>query len=327
LTDRILITGGTGCIGSNLAARLVADGYRIRILRRSTSDLRALAEIDAEHVIGDVRDARSLSSGMQGCDTVFHTAALVTYSTRLREEQYQINVVGTRNVVEACLAAGVRKLVHVSSIAAIGSPSPGQIATEETPFTWKRKPGYKLSKLLAEDEIRSGISRGLDAVIVNPSVVVGERDVHFHGGQLVRDMKRGLIPFYIEGGMNVVYVGDVVKGMIQAAKAGRTGERYILSGENLTHKEIFLRTAALVNGRAPFGRLPIPLLHVGAVAIESFCNLIRVTPWVSADLVENAGRFNWFSCSKAQRELGFSITPFDQAVRAAYSWYRENGYL
>jgi dihydroflavonol-4-reductase len=325
--DRVLITGGTGCIGSNLAARLTADGYRVRILRRSTSDPRVLSGINVEQVVGDIRDPQSLAAALQDCDTVFHTAALVTFAARRREEQHQINVIGTRNVINACLAARVRKLVHVSSVATIGSSRTGEPATEETPFNWSRTPGYKLSKLLAEEEVRTGLTRGLDAVIVNPSVIIGERDIHFHGGQLIRDMKRGVIPFYIDGGMNIVYVGDVVSGIIQAAKSGRKGERYILSGDNLTHKEIFLRTAALVQGRAPIGRLPISLLHAGAVAIESFCNMLRVHPWISVALVENAGRFNWFSCEKARRELGSTITPFDQTILAAYRWYRDNGYL
>jgi dihydroflavonol-4-reductase len=244
--DRVLITGGTGCVGSNLAARLTAEGYDVRILRRPTSNPTVLSGINVEQAVGDIREPQSLTGAIRDCDTVFHTAALVTYSARRHEEQYQTNVIGTRNVINASLAAGIRKLVHVSSVATIGSSRSGEPATEETPFKWSRTPGYKLSKLLAEEEIRSGLARGLDTVIVNPSVIIGERDTHYHGGQLIRDMKRSVIPFYIDGGMNIVYVGDVVSGIIQAAKGGRKGERYILCGENLTHKEIFLRTAALV---------------------------------------------------------------------------------
>ncbi len=214
---RILVTGATGCIGSNLAARLLADGHEVRILRRPTSDLRAVADLPVEHSMGDVRDPDSLIRAMEGCDIVYHAAAFVTHAAKDRDEQYQINVIGTRNVVTACRTAGVRRLVHVSSIAAIGFGRPGEPANEETPFTWTGRPGYKTSKYYSELEVAKGIEQGIDAVVVNPSVVVGERDIHFRGGQLIRDARRGLLLFYVDGGMNVVYVGDVVDGMIRAA--------------------------------------------------------------------------------------------------------------
>ena len=174
---QILITGGTGCVGSNLAAVLVRDGCSVRVLRRDQSDLRALKGIDAEHRIGDVRDYDSLVRAMEGCDTVFHTAAVVTFARKRREEQFQVNVLGTRNVVKACLATGVNKMVHTSSIAALGHPEGRGIADETKEFNWQRGRGYKLSKLLAEAEVETGVPLGLQAIIVNPAVIVGERDL------------------------------------------------------------------------------------------------------------------------------------------------------
>ena len=221
----ILITGGTGFLGSNLAAALQGDGYRIRIHHRPASDPRTIAYLQVEHVVGDILDRESIHRAVDGCDTVFHTAAMVSHSARDRDLVQTTNVVGTRNVVEACLRAGVKRLVHVSSVAAVGSPPDGGIATEETAFTWKGPPGYKLSKYYSELEIADGIRRGLDAVIVNPSVIVGERDIHFHGGQLIRAARRGLLLFSVPGGMNIVYVGDVVRGMMQEAVKGKTGDR------------------------------------------------------------------------------------------------------
>ena len=323
----LLVTGATGCIGSNLAARLAAEGHHVRILRRAASSLRALEGVLVEHCLGDVLDPESLTRAMQGCEIVYHAAALVSHATSRAGEQHTVNVIGTRNVVEACLRAGVRKMVHVSSVAAIGYPREGELATEETPFNWTGRPGYRTSKLLSEKEIATGVDRGLDAVIVNPAVVVGERDVNYRGGQLVRDARRGLLLFYVEGGMNVVYVGDVVNGMIRAAARGRTGERYILGGENLTHKEIFQRTAKLVGARGPLGCLPIPLLKGGAAAIETFCSLLHINPWVTADLVANAGKFNWYSSGKAVSELEYTVTSFDVTILRAYEWYRAHGYL
>ncbi len=325
--ETVLITGATGSIGSNLAARLAEKGTRIRILRRTESDLRALEGVSVEHAFGDVRDPDSLRRAVRGCTVVYHAAALVTHATRRRQEQYEVNVLGTRNVAEACIREGVRRLVHVSSIAAIGYPREGELATEETPFNWTGREGYKTSKHRSEIEIAAAVERGLDAVIVNPAVVIGERDVNFRGGQLVRDARRGLLFFYVEGGMNVVYVGDVVNGMIQAAARGRTGERYILGGENLTHREIFERTAILVGGRKPLGRLPVPLLKAAAFVIETASSPLGIEPLITSDLVDNAGRFNWFSSDKAVRELGYTITPFDATIFRALEWYRAHHLL
>ncbi len=326
MTD-ILITGGTGCVGSNLAAALVHEGYHVRIFRRPQSNLAALRGIDVEHRIGDVADYRSLVEAFQGCDTVFHTAAIVTFARKRRDEQHMVNVIGTRNVVRACMAAGVKKLVHTSSIAAIGYPAPGKISDESKEFNWPNAKGYKLSKVLAETEVLGGVALGLPAVIVNPSVIIGERDIRFHGSQLIRDIKRGRIPVYIDGGMNVVYVQDVVRGMIGAALRGRTGERYILGGENLTHKEAFQRIARQIGGFTPRVKLSTSLLRTGAKVIERLSDLLGVEPIVTADLVAGAGIFNWYSSDKAVRELGYTITPFDEAVLATYTWYREQGYL
>jgi dihydroflavonol-4-reductase len=323
----VLITGGTGFIGSNLAAKLVARGISVRILRRPQSDLRAILGVDVKQCQGDLRDFPSLKEAMAGCDTVFHTAALVSFERKRRAEQYDTNVLGTRNVVEACLATGIRRLVHTSSVAAIGNPGEGELATEETEYNGGTSHGYKYSKHLAELEIHEGIRRGLDAVVVNPSVVLGERDIHFHGGQLIRDIRRNRVPLYIDGGMNVVYVGDVAEGHISAALKGRKGERYILCGENLTHREIFVRTAALVGGHAPVAKLPIPLLRLGGKVVETVSTFLGVEPLITSDLTSSAGRLNWYSCAKARSELGYSFTPFDQTVAAAYRWYKEHGLL
>jgi dihydroflavonol-4-reductase len=323
----VLVTGGTGFIGSNLAARLVERGYNVAILRRENSDLRALGKTEVRHCLGDVRDREAVRRAMAKCDTVFHTAAIVSFARKLQKDQLEVNVGGTATIVDACLALGVKRLIHTSSVAAIGYPLEGDLATEETPFNWPGTIGYKVSKHEAEQVVLRGVANGLDAVIVNPSVVIGERDIHWHGGQLIKAVKRGLVPFYIDGGMNMVYVGDVVTGQILAAQRGRSGERYILSGNNMTHKEIFRRTAHLIGGRPPFLKLPIPFLRLGAAAIEKVSGLVGTEPPISADLVAAAGRFNWFSNDKARRELGFSVTAFDEMTLAAYEWYVRNGFL
>ncbi|HTR82398.1 MAG TPA: SDR family oxidoreductase [Bacteroidota bacterium] len=324
----VLVTGGTGFIGSNLAAALVHNGVAVRILRRSSSDLFNVKSLPVEHCIGDVRDSASLRSAMKGCDTVFHTAAMVSFWRPLRQLQHEVNVGGTRNVVQACLDEGVKRLVHTSSIAAIGHPSDGNIADETTAFNWQSVDnGYKNSKHLAEKEIEDGVARGLDAVMVNPAVVIGPGDIHFNGGKILRVVKRGQSLFYIKGGMNVAFVDDVVRGHIGAATKGKTGERYILGGENLTQKDVFRITSEIIGGIPPIIRLPVPLLMLAASAFDIIGMILHKEPMLSTELISGAGIFNWYSSAKAQRDIDYSITPFRESVTRTYAWYREKHLL
>ncbi len=324
----VLVTGGTGFLGSNLAHALLQEGCHVRILRRRTSDLRAIGNASVEHIIGDVRDRDSLRRAVKGCDTVFHTAAIVSYWRRERETMYEVNIEGTRNLVDVSLEAGVQRFIHTSSIAAIGFPEDGGLATESNAFNWERYDvGYRISKFRAEHEIQRGVKLGLPAVMLNPSIIIGPRDIHFHGGQIIRDVRKKRIFYFVEGGINVVFVGDVVAGHLAAAKRGGIGERYILAGENLTHKEVFTITAEIVGGIRPLFKLPLPLVRLIAASAEKIGNLLDKRPWVTRELVAGAGMTNYFSSEKAKQELGYTITPFREAVRVTYEWYRANGYL
>lgn len=324
----VLVTGGTGFIGSNLAAALVREGCTVRILRRAASDLSYVASLPVEHRVGDIRDPAAVREAVRGCDTVFHTAAMVSFWKPLRQVQYDINVIGTRNVVEACLSEGVGRLVHTSSIAAIGYPTNGKPADETTSFNWQGvNSGYKNSKHLGEVEIQHGIAKGLNAVMVNPGVVIGPGDIHFNGGKIIRSVKHHQALFYIKGGTNVVYVDDVVRGHLSAALNGRTGERYILGGENLTHKEVFQITAEIVGGIVPRIQMPVPLLKLAALPFDLVGLIMKKEPFVTSELFSGAGYMNWYSSEKAQRELGYTITPFRDAVTRTYQWYLDKHLL
>ncbi len=324
----VLVTGGTGFIGSNLAIALLKEGCSVRILRRSNSDLRAIGNAPVEHCIGDIRDSESLKKALRGCDTVFHTAAMVSYWRRMREEMYEINIQGTRNVVSACLELGVERLVHTSSVAAVGFSEDGGVARETNRFNWDRYDvGYRISKHLAEEEVRQGVRRGLRAVMVNPSVVIGPRDIHFHGGQLIRDIYKKRLFYYIKGGINIVYVDDVVRGHLLAARCGRVGERYILCGENLTHREIIATIADIVGGIRPLFKVPPWAVRLIAATVEGISTVLNVKPWVTKELLASSGLHSYYSSAKAQRELGYQITPFRDAVQKTFSWYKERGML
>jgi len=323
----VLVTGGTGFVGSNLAIALRTAGCDVRILRRRTSDLRAIGNADVQHFLGDIRDGRAVRQAVKGCDTVFHTAAVISHWRAERDLMFAVNIQGTANIVDACLESGA-KLVHTSSIAAIGYEPDGRPADEMTRFNWDGFDiGYRISKFRAEQEVFRGVKQGLAAVIVNPANVIGPRDIHFHGGRIIRDVYKKRIFYHIAGGLNMVFVGDVVAGHMAAAHRGRIGERYILGGENLSLLEIFSTTAEIVGGIKPAFRVPPWGVKIVASAAEAMSKLVGVKPWVSRELVAGMEIHNWYSSEKARRELGYLITPFRQAVQETFEWYKRNGFL
>ncbi|MFL5801133.1 MAG: SDR family NAD(P)-dependent oxidoreductase, partial [Roseiflexaceae bacterium] len=222
----VLVTGGTGFIGANLAAALIARGDAVRVLRRASSSLVALEGLPVEHMIGDVTDPDAVARAVEGCDLVFHVAALAAYWRATREQVYHVNVAGTRVVMEACLRAGVPRVVHTSSVAAVGIAPRATIADERTPFdTLSATFPYAHSKRLAEDVVREFVAQGLNVVIVNPATVFGVGDHYLNSGRIVIEYGRGRIPVVPPGGMCVVDVDAVVQGHLLAAARGRVGER------------------------------------------------------------------------------------------------------
>ncbi|MBI4427612.1 MAG: SDR family oxidoreductase [Ignavibacteriales bacterium] len=324
----VLVTGGTGFIGSRLARELLRRGCSVRILRRRESNLRAIGDAKVEHVVGDVRDLTAVRGAVQGCDTVFHTTAVISHWRKERPLMYETNIIGTRNVVTATLEAGVQKFVYTSSVAAVGYEPDGAVADEDTAFNWQPYDiGYRNSKFEAEQEVLRAVRLGLPAVVVNPSTVIGPGDMRMHGGRILRDIYRKRIFYYAVGGMNVVYIDDVVRGHLSAAERGRIGERYILCGENMTYRELFTIVAGIVGGIKPLFKLPSVGVNVVAAIVEALANVAGRRPWVSRELVAGIGVGNKFSCGKAERELGYTVTPFKDAVEKTFSWCQQNQLL
>ncbi len=340
-----LVTGPTGFLGPGLIRELCSRGFQIRAFARPAWGERGLdaagllrligmdksaggkEQGNVELFFGDIRDPVALETAASGCDLAFHTAAMVSFKRQDREEQLEVNAGGARAVAEACLRAGVRRLVHTSSIAALGYRADGELIDETVAFNWPSSLTYRYSKHLGEREILSAAGRGLDAVIVNPAVIVGPGDRYVHGGQLVRDGVRGMLFAYPSGGMNIVGIADVVAGHLAAAEKGRAGERYILGGTNLTHREAFSYVAGLVGVRGPLFKVPPTAVRALATAAELFATLTRTEPVVTRDLVAGAGRFQWYSSAKAGRELSYNPVHLEQSLRDAYNWYRDNNAL
>jgi dihydroflavonol-4-reductase len=325
---KVLVTGGTGFVGSQLVAALVRRGDSVRVLRRASSKLVTLDGLPVEHAIGDILDLEAVEHAVEGCDWVFHVAGLSSYWRAKREEIYRVNVEGTRIVMDACLRAGVQRVVYTSSVAAVGIPPDGTIGTEDMAFDHLSTSfAYADSKHKAEQEVRQVTDRGLAAVIVNPAIVIGAGDQYLVAGQIGIEVARGRLFAVPPGGFCVVDVDAVVQGHIAAAERGGVGERYILGGENLSYREIVATIAAMTGRPAPRRTLPRQALPVLGAIVDA-ANRISSRPQpVSGDQLRLSAWDFFFDSGKAVRELGYPLLPFRGAAENALRWYREHGYL
>ncbi|MGO9482153.1 MAG: NAD-dependent epimerase/dehydratase family protein [Candidatus Kryptoniota bacterium] len=326
--QRIFVTGANGLIGSNLCQRLSDLGYEVIAMVREQSNLLGLKGFTGKTVCGDILDEKTLPALIEGSDFVFHAAGLVTFDNRRREELFRVNVEGTKNVMNAALHAGVKKVVHTSSVAAIGTPQGCDIADESVAYNkFKYKVAYSDSKHFGEVEVEKAVHRGLDAVIANPGSIVGQRDVYSHFGVLLRILKGKKIVPYLDGGMCVVGVDDVIAGEIAALKFGKSGEKYILGSENITFKELFRKIGKVVGSAEPNVHVPIWTARLIASTLEILSNITGKPPVLTKAHVVSATLPHYFSFEKAKRELGFEPNPVMDAIKKSYGWYVENGLI
>lgn len=323
-----LVTGGSGFVGGHVVRALVARGESVRCLVRDPARPGALEGVDVERVPGDLGDAVAVARAVAGCDTVYHCGADYRLWVPDPRAMHEANVGGTRNVLRAAAEHGVRRVVHTSSVGALGHAKGGRPADETTPVRFEEMVGpYKRTKFLAEREAVSAAERGLDVVIVNPSAPVGERDVKPTAtGQMIVDFLAGRMRAYVATGLNLVDVHDVAAGHLLAAERGRRGERYILGCRNMTLKEILDVLSELSGVPSPSLRLPhwVPL---AVAAVDSgFSRLAGRTPRVSLDAVRLSRRAMFFDAAKAVHELGLPQTPVEQALERAVRWFRDHGH-
>jgi dihydroflavonol-4-reductase len=326
---KALITGATGFLGSHVARVLAEQGADLRLLVRPTSDLRNISDLKAERVAGDLRDAASIETAVSGCEVVFHVAADYRLWVRDPGEMYRSNVEGTRSLLEAARKQGVRRVVYTSSVATMGFTSNGTLADEASPVSLENMIGpYKRSKFMAEQVAIDAASSGVDVVIVNPTTPIGERDIKpTPTGRIVVDFLKRKFPAYVETGLNMVDATECARGHIQALEKGRTGERYILGGENLTLKQILDRLGAITGLKSPTVKLPYGFaLATGVVDEMVTGRLLGREPRATIDAVRMGRKMMFVRSSKAERELGWKTVPVDDALRRSVNWFRENGY-
>ena len=354
------VTGATGFLGSHVARVLAEQGAGLRLLVRPTSDLRNLEGLSADRVVGDLRDPASLGKALAGCDVVFHVAADYRLWVRDPGEMYRSNVEGTRSLLEAARKQGVRRVVYTSSVATMGftsnhaaaelrsagrpgaavptrastgegaRPQASTVADEESPVSLADMIGpYKRSKFMAEQVAVEAARSGVDVVIVNPSTPIGERDIKpTPTGRIVVDFLKRKFPAYIETGLNLVDATECARGHVLALEKGRTGERYILGGENLTLKEILDRLAAITGLPSPTVKVPYAVALAGGIFYEMVTGrLLGREPRATIDEVRMARKMMFVSSAKAERELGWRTAPVDGALRRSVEWFRANGYV
>jgi dihydroflavonol-4-reductase len=323
------VTGATGFVGSHVARALAERGSDLRLLVRANSNTKNIADMKADLVTGDLLDPSSLEKAVAGCDTVFHVAADYRLWVRDPEQMYRANVDGTRAILDAARKNNVRRVVYTSSVATMGFTSDGRSADENSPVSLDDMIGpYKRSKFMAEQVAIEAARAGLDVVIVNPSTPVGERDIKpTPTGRIVVDFLKEKFPAYVDTGLNLVDVTQCAHGHIAALEKGRSGERYILGGENLTLKQILDKLAAITGLPSPKVRVPYALALATGVVDEIFTGRIRGRePRATIDTVRMGRKKMFVSSAKAERELGWKVAPVDDALRRATEWFRENGY-
>jgi dihydroflavonol-4-reductase len=317
---KTLVTGGSGFLGSHLVRALNERGDDLRLLARRSSNLDHLDDIEFERVTGDVTDRRAVRRAMDGVERVFHVAGRTSLRDRDRKAVFDVNLRGARIVFEEALAAEVTRMVHTSSVGAIGVAKPNRTADEKTPFEIGHLGiAYVNSKHEAELEAMRAAARGLPVVIVNPSFVFGPDDPTGTSMTLIRRFLLRRIPVYVDGGINIVDVRDVAAGQLLADEKGEVGERYILGGRNFTLDRLFADLSRISGVEPPPIKLP------GSVAVGGVRAATRIglpVP-VASDEVRSATLWWTYRSTKARKQLGFEPRPHEETLEAAVRWQSE----
>src|SRR6266446_5352844 len=306
----VFVTGATGFVGTHVARALSDQGADLRLLVRANSNLKNIQDLKADLVTGDLRNPASLEKGIAGCDAIFHVAADYRLWVRDPDEMYRANVEGTRAILEAARKSGVRRVVYTSSVATMGFTQNGTPTDENSPVSLDNMIGpYKRSKFMAEQVAIEAARSGLDVVIDNPSTPVGERDIKpTPSGRIVVDFLKKKFPAYVDTGLNLVDVRECARGHIAALEKGKSGERYILGGEDLTLKQILDKLGAISGLPSPKVKLPYFVAYAAGAVDETISGLLLGRePLATIETVRMGKKKMWASSAKAERDLGWKI--------------------
>ena len=322
-----LVTGAAGHLGNNIVRQLLARGRKVRVLVHSESA--AFDGLDVERRSGDILDRPSLDGAFEGVEVVYHFAAMVSIIPKEGPRATRTNTLGPKNVVDACLSHRIRRLVHASSVHAL-TPGGSDGVTDENcaPNLDPGAPAYDRSKALGEAEIRAGIKSGLDAVIVNPTGVMGPHDYIPHlAGRALIDMYLGKLPMNVSGGFNWVDARDVAAGALAAETRGRTGESYLLSGHWAPMPDVAAMMEQATGHRGPRLVAPLWLARVGLPFIAAYSALTDSQPLYTGPSLRALTEHRECNNAKARAELGFAPRPLEQTIADTFAFYEQAGLL
>ncbi|HXC47639.1 MAG TPA: hopanoid-associated sugar epimerase [Candidatus Sulfotelmatobacter sp.] len=323
-----LVTGAAGFLGSHITRQLVARGETVRVLVRASSSNRAISDLPLEYVTGDLRDAASLDRAMAGVKRVYHVAADYRLWAKRKQDIYDSNVGGTKNLLTAAKRAGVEQLIYTSTVATIAVDRP-ELPNEFTDAKLEEMVGhYKRSKWMAEREALQAAKEGLPVIVAMPTTPVGPWDWKpTPTGKIILDFLNGKMPGYVETGLNFVGVEECAAGHLLAAEKGKAGERYLLGAENLTLKGLLDLLAQITGLRAPGMKIPHGVALGVAYLDTAFSRLVGKEPQIPVEGVKIARHKMFVDASRARRELGFQPGPVAAALERAVRWYQVNGYV
>jgi len=325
---KCLVSGATGFLGANLVHELVKKGWTVRAMGLPGSETRYIKDLPVEIVFGDVTDPLSLEKAVKGVDTVFHIAGDTSWWRKNFERQRRINVDGPSNVAAACITHEVKRLVHTSTVDAIGY-NPQGTADEKWPNYNYGGWGYNYADTKREGERRvlEFNDRGLEVVVINPGSMIGPFDFTLQYGRLFFDLRDGKVPGCPPGGSSFSHVREAALAHIAAAEKGRPGERYICAGVNATYRELFETIAQKFGKHAPGLVFPGPVFVAYGYAMQLISGFTRKPPEVDPGMARYMSIKAYYDSSKAEWELGYRILPLQQMVDDAYEWYRTIGLL
>jgi dihydroflavonol-4-reductase len=324
----VLVTGATGFVGANLVHHLVERGDDVRVLKRPATAPALIEGLGVDVALGDVTDPESVLRAARGVDGIYHVAGIVSYWRPKRRQQRQVNVDGTAHVVAAAVRNGVRRLVHTSSIAAIGFRDDDVPGDEDTPWNWGPLDiGYCNTKHLGEQRALEGADDGLEVVVMNPGLAFGARDLHWNAGRILKMAKERRTVRGLDGWTTTCDVDDVCKGHIAAMERGRPGARYILGGEPHPFPRIVRKAADVMGVDVGVRTVSQPVAQAAARAAYLASLLTRREPDLTPELVRMTAKRRVYTSERAIRELGYPQTPLRTSLEKAYRWYQDQGML
>jgi dihydroflavonol-4-reductase len=318
-----IVTGANGFLGAWLCKRLLEEGHEVTALVRKNSDLSEIQDLKLKYAYGDVTDFESLNTAFKNQNQVYHLAGVVAYKKAERDKMNLVNIEGTRNVVKACENHQPEKLLHLSSVVAVGSSFKPEVLNEKSTYNISHlNLGYFETKHEAEKIVlASAAANKIQAVCVNPGTIYGSADAKKSSRKMQVKVAQGRLPFYTSGGVNVVPVEDVIQGIMSAVQRGKNAERYILGGDNFTIQSLFETIADCAGVKRPRFNLPNSVLFaLGFIGDHTGVGL-------SQENAYTATMFHWFDSTKAKNEIQFKPTSSKAAIEASVRWMKDNGYL